>query len=173
MGRGAAGQERTGTDKRMAIDSEKVERLVAKCQSLSAHGRQGYNESNTRKDFIEPLFEALGWNVRDREEVDAEKYVRPGFADYAFIRRGRVQFFLESKKLEEDLDQEEFVRQVITYAYSRGVSWAVLCNFSRLVVFDAQEEMDGARPHYVLNLGCEDYVSRPELLSLLTPESSL
>jgi len=147
--------------------------LVAKCQSLSAHGRQGYNESNTRKDFIEPLFEALGWNVRDREEVDAEKYVRPGFADYAFIRRGRVQFFLESKKLEEDLDQEEFVRQVITYAYSRGVSWAVLCNFSRLVVFDAQEEMDGARPHYVLNLGCEDYVSRPELLSLLTPESIL
>ncbi|MCJ7491768.1 MAG: N-6 DNA methylase [Dehalococcoidia bacterium] len=157
----------------MTVDLGAIQRLVAKCESLPARGWQGYNESNTRKDFIEPLFEALGWDVRNKEEVDGEKFVRPGFADYAFIRHGMVRFYLESKKLEEDLDQEEFVRQVITYAYSRGVSWAVLCNFSRLVVFDAQEEMGGARPLYVLNLGCGDYVSRPELLSLLTPESIL
>jgi len=157
----------------VTVDVGAIQRLVAKCESLPARGRQGYNESNTRKDFIEPLFEALGWDVRNKDEVDGEKFVRPGFADYAFIRHGMVRFYLESKKLEEDLDQEEFVRQVITYAYSRGVSWAVLCNFRRLVVFDAQEEVDGARPRYVLNLGCEDYVSRVELLSLLTPEAVL
>ncbi len=157
----------------VTVDVDAIERLVARCQALSPHGRQTYNESNTRKDFIGPLFEALGWDVRNKEEVDGEKFVRPGFADYAFIRRGRVQFYLESKKLEEDLEQEEFVRQVITYAYSRGVSWAVLCNFRRLVVFDAQEEMDEAKPRYVINLGCEDYLARAELLSLLTPESIL
>jgi hypothetical protein len=24
---------------------------------------KGYNEANTRKNFIMPLFEALGWNI--------------------------------------------------------------------------------------------------------------
>jgi len=157
----------------VTVDRGAIERLVARCEALSTRARQGYNESNTRKDFIDPLFEALGWDVRNKEEVDSERFVRPGFADYAFVQHGVVRFFLESKKLEDDLEQEEYVRQVITYAYSRGVSWAVLCNFSRMVVFDAQEELDGSRPRYVLNLGCEDYVARADLLSLLTPESIL
>jgi len=157
----------------ISVDTEAVKSLVAKCQSLTAREVQGYNEPNTRKGFIEPLFEALGWDVRNKDEVDEERFVRPGFADYAFLQHGVVCFFLETKKLGEELEQEEFIRQAITYAYSRGAPWAVLSNFRRMLVFDAQEEMDGKTPRFVLNLGYEDYVGQPELLALLTAEAIL
>ena len=153
------------------VDVEAIRRLVERYEALSPRQRQGYNEVNTRKDFVEPLFEALGWDVRDREQVDAEKYVSPGYADYAFLERGVVRFFLETKRLEEELEQEVFVRQAITYAYTKGTPWAVLCSFGRLLVFDAQEEMDGTRPSYVMNLGYDEYVSQFDLLSLLTREA--
>ena len=63
---------------------------------------------NTKKDFIEPLFEALGWDVRNKDEVDAEKHVRPGFADYAFLLDGLVQFYLEAKALDDNIYKEEY-----------------------------------------------------------------
>jgi len=155
----------------MPVDQAAVEALVARYRSLSPTARHGYNEANTRKDFIEPLFEALGWNVRSKEEVDAEKLVRPGFADYAFLQHGVVRFYLEAKPLEDDIYQEQYARQVITYAYSKGTAWALLTNFARLVVFDALEQVDGGAPRRVLDLQCGDYVSSPDLIVLLTPES--
>lgn len=41
--------------------------LVEKYQALSEKRRRDYNEANTKKDFIEPLFEALGWDVRNKD----------------------------------------------------------------------------------------------------------
>jgi len=155
----------------MPADQARIEALVAQYQRLTPPQRHAYNEANTRKDFIEPLFEALGWNVRSKEEVDAEKLVRPGFADYAFLQHGVVRFYLEAKPLDDDIYQEQYARQVITYAYSKGTAWAVLTNFARLVVFDALEQLDGGAPRRVLDLECGDYVSSLNLLTLLTPES--
>jgi hypothetical protein len=155
----------------MPADQPTIEALVARYQRLTPAQRRAYNEANTRKDFIEPLFEALGWNVRSKEEVDAEKLVRPGFADYAFLQHGVVRFYVEAKPLDDDIYQDEYARQVITYAYSKGTAWAVLTNFARLVVFDALEQLDGGAPRRVLDLECGDYVSSLNLLTLLTPES--
>lgn len=155
----------------MPPDQASIEALVAQYQGLTPPQRRAYNEANTRKDFIEPLFEALGWNVRSKEEVDAEKLVRPGFADYAFLQHGVVRFYLEAKPLDDDIYQEDYARQVITYAYSKGTAWAVLTNFARLVVFDALEQLDGGAPRRVLDLECGDYITSLNLLTLLTPQS--
>ena len=37
-----------------------IERLVARYKGLSTAARRAFNEDNTRKDFILPLFRALG-----------------------------------------------------------------------------------------------------------------
>ena len=42
---------------------DQVERLVAKFKKLSTRVRREYNEDNTRKDFILPLFRALQWDI--------------------------------------------------------------------------------------------------------------
>src|SRR3989304_2667859 len=145
-----------------------IARLVSKCEALSQRARAGYNEANTKKDFIEPLFEAMGWDVRNKDEVDAEKHVKPGFADYAFLLDGLVQFYLEAKPLEDDIYNEAYGRQVITYACSKGDTWAVLCNFKGLQVFNAQWDTPNPDRARVLNLTCDEYTDARSPISLLS-----
>ena len=54
------------TDIRLEIDFEKVKELVSKYEQIKKSGEfKKYNEESTKKDFILPLFEALGWKFRD------------------------------------------------------------------------------------------------------------
>ncbi len=49
-----------------------VARLVERYQRLSVAQVRAYDEEDTKKDFILPLFKALGWDVDEKEEVAAE-----------------------------------------------------------------------------------------------------
>ena len=48
---------------------DQIERLVRKFQAMSTRERHAYNEDNTRKDFILPLFRALEWNIDNVREL--------------------------------------------------------------------------------------------------------
>ena len=62
-------------------------------------GIKKISESNIRKDFIDPLFEILDWQVRDYHEYDAENYVRgAGFVDIALKVSAKVVVYIEAKK---------------------------------------------------------------------------
>lgn len=100
--------------------------------------------------------------------MDAEKHVRPGFADYAFLLDGLVQFYLEAKPLDDNIYKEEYERQVITYAYSKGDTWAVLCNFKGLQVFNAQWETPKPASARVLNLTWNEYAASGSPIFLLS-----
>ena len=64
---------------------EEVKKLVEKYNRLVESGKlKSYNEEMTKKDFILPLFRALGWDVENGEEVTAEEKVSKGRVDYAF-----------------------------------------------------------------------------------------
>ncbi|MEW5896668.1 MAG: type I restriction endonuclease [Nanoarchaeota archaeon] len=53
---------------------EEIKHLVEKYNRLVEAGKvKSYNEEMTKKDFILPLFRALGWSVEDGEEVTAEE----------------------------------------------------------------------------------------------------
>ena len=62
-----------------------------------------YNEQETKKDFIEPLFRALGWHTDDSSEVTAEENISKKRVDYGFKLNGIPKFYLEAKSLKEDL----------------------------------------------------------------------
>ena len=115
-----------------------VERLVDRFAGLRAHNRKRYNEAATRQEFILPLFDALGWNTRDTREVSPEEKVSRGFVDFAFRIQGIPRFFLETKKILTDLDDPQWARQAINYAWLKGVTWAVLTDFEGLKVFNAE-----------------------------------
>lgn len=159
----------------MPIAYDAIAALVSKYEGLTAADRRSYKEANTRKDFIEPLFEALGWDVRniERNEVDEERHVRPGFADYAFKLDGIIRFYLEAKPLRENAYNEEYARQVITYAYNKGVTWAVLCNFQTLQVFNAEWETTDLNRARVLNLSYNQYAAPDSPLKLLSRDAFL
>ncbi len=117
-----------------------VQELVKKYEEVLKSGEvKKYTEEETKKGFILPLFEALGWDVFNKREVSAEEHIKStGRVDYGFYLSGMAKFYLEAKKLLTDLDNPEYAKQAIKYAWNRGVNWAVLTNFETIKIFNAQ-----------------------------------
>ncbi|MFQ5886456.1 MAG: N-6 DNA methylase, partial [Anaerolineae bacterium] len=148
-----------------------VARLVEKLNSLTKREFKKYDEENTKKDFILPLFRALGWAVEDRREVTAEDKVSRRRVDYAFRIEGIPKLFLEAKPLKADLDNPEYAWQAINYAWTKGVTWAVLTDFEGLKVFNAEWKERDLRRNIVKDIRYEEYVDRFDELWLLSREA--
>jgi type I restriction-modification system DNA methylase subunit len=149
-----------------------IERRVKKFKAFSKRERDAYNEDNTRKDFILPLFRALGWDITDAREVAAEEKVSRGRVDFSFRIGGMPRFFLETKKIAEDLTRREFVQQAINYSWTKGVTWALLSDFEGLRVFNAEwKEADPLQAQF-LEFTVDTYLSDFERLWWLSrPET--
>ena len=74
---------------------------LAHMEDIAAMKLSAITGRGTKKDFIEPLFRALGWNIEDSDEVKAEEKVSKKRVDYAFRIDGINKFFLEAKALKE------------------------------------------------------------------------
>jgi type I restriction-modification system DNA methylase subunit len=144
---------------------QELAKLVDKYQSLTPSAIRKYTEADTRRIFIMPLFHALGWDVYSREEVAEEVKAPAGRVDYVFKLRGLSQFYLEAKALRAELTKPEYVKQAITYAYSKGITWAVLTDFEELQVYNAQTG------RLFINLSCNAYLKQFDDLWLLSRES--
>ena len=138
---------------------EEVARLVAQFNAMSDRERRTYNEAATRQRFILPLFRALGWNTDNTDEVSPEEQVSRGFVDFAFRIGGVAKFFLETKKIPADLDDPRWAQQAINYAWTKGVTWAVLCDFEGLKVFNAEVREADPRQATFLEFSADSYLT--------------
>jgi type I restriction-modification system DNA methylase subunit len=137
------------------INYEAIKELVSEYNRIKQSGEiRTYNEEKTKKDFILPLFEALGWNVYDKpnrgSSVSAEETISKKRVDYGFKTNGIPKFYLEAKSLkEEDIQNNgKYVLQAIDYAWMKSCSWAILTNFETIAVYNA----DWKSPYYNGNL---------------------
>ncbi len=112
-----------------------------------------YNETQTRRDFIDPFFKALGWDI-DNEEGYAESYrevihedkIKIGRAtkapDYSFrLSGGKRLFFVEAKK------PSIFIKENITPAYQvRRYGWSaklpisIVTDFEEFAIYDCTKK---------------------------------
>jgi len=145
-----------------------VERLVDRFASLRARNRRRYNEAATRQEFILPLFDALGWSIRDTREVSPEEQVSRGFVDFAFRIQGIPRFFLETKKIPANLDDPRWARQAINYSWLKGVTWAVLSDFEGLKIFNAEWQEAAPARAVFKDLDWDQYLDRFDDLWLLS-----
>lgn len=151
---------------------EEVKNLVDKYNKLIESGRlKSYNEEMTKKDFILPLFRALGWNVEDGEEVTAEERISKGRVDYAFRIDGIPKIFLEAKALKIDLEKAEFAEQSINYAWHKGSTWAVLTDFEGVKVFNAEWKSTNPLQNMFFSIDCHQFLDRFDQLLLLSREA--
>ncbi|MCL4333702.1 MAG: N-6 DNA methylase [Candidatus Thermoplasmatota archaeon] len=137
------------------INYETIKELVSEYNRIKLSGEiKRYNEETTKKDFILPLFEALGWNISNRanrdSSVSAEETISKKRVDYGFRINGIPKFYLEAKSLkEEDIQNNgKYVLQAIDYAWMKSCSWAILTNFETIAVYNA----DWKSPYYNGNL---------------------
>ena len=112
------------------------------------HATIGSNEARTRKELIDPLLTALGWD--DSSVVTLEYLVRFGpkendyrVADYALHapgRRAQPFAFIEAKRMREDLT-DDHRDQAFTYADIRdSARYVGLTNGDRWEFYEARED---------------------------------
>ncbi|MBI5305541.1 MAG: N-6 DNA methylase [Chloroflexi bacterium] len=150
------------------IAYDQIERLVKRFKNLPSRERHAYNEDNTRKDFILPLFRALEWNIDDAREVTAEEKISRGFVDFAFRIGGVPKFMLETKRVGEDLNKREWAQQAVDYAYHKDVTWAVLSDFEGLKIINAEIKESNPLAATFKSFAVDEYVTRLNELWLLS-----
>ncbi|MBP6786532.1 MAG: N-6 DNA methylase [Candidatus Promineofilum sp.] len=114
--------------------------------NLARIRRADYNETEVRVQFINPLFEALGWDMGDtsgRHEVRHEDRIhisgKAKAPDYGFYLDGRRKFFVEAKKPAVNLDKRaEPAYQLRRYAWTAKLPLSVLTDFEEFAVYDTR-----------------------------------
>lgn len=152
-----------------------IQKLVEKYERLAETGKvKSYNEAQSRNEFIEPLFEFLGWDMRNLttdNEVTTEENVSGGRVDLAF-RFGNIPvFFLEAKAMKIDLDEWKWAEQAINYSWNKSVTWAVLTDFESIKIFNAEIPPKSVSQNLFIELNCRDFINRFDQLWLLSKES--
>ncbi len=91
------------------------------------------NEEWVKWNYVEPLFELLGW---ERQDIEKETRILKGRADYILKIGNEEVLVIEAKKTSVRLSEDEG-RQAVSYAYHRKIKFAVLINFKEIRVYHA------------------------------------
>lgn len=152
-----------------------ISNLIVKFEELKKENQLAtYNEAQTRNEFIEPMFEFLGWdmrNLRHSREVITEESVSAGRVDLSFQLQGMPVFFLEAKSIKINLDEWKWAEQAINYSWNKSVSWAILCDFEGLKIFNADLPPKNLASNLFLEFSYDEYEDRFEELWLLSKEA--
>ena len=104
------------------------------------------NEIRTRMALVDPLLQALGWNVADPAIVMPEYDAGGGRADYALLGPdGTPTITVEAKRLGESLSNHRM--QMLNYANAAGIGYAALTDGNHWELYDVftKGTLDGRR----------------------------
>jgi len=131
-----------------------------------------YNEMQLRQEFLDPFFDALGWDMNNRQgyaeaykDVIHEDAIKIGSEtkapDYCFRIGGTRKFFLEAKKpsiyIKEDISPAFQLRR---YAWSAKLPLSILTDFEEFAVYDTRikpEKTDKASTARISYFTYNDY----------------
>ena len=109
-----------------------------------------YNETQLRREFTDPLFNALGWDVANTagyaeayKDVIHEDAIKIGAdhaaPDYCFRIGGTRKFFVETKKPAIDIKQDIHPAfQLRRYAWSAKLPLSIVTDFEEFAVYDCR-----------------------------------
>ena len=159
----------------MAAPKEIVDLVDRFENNLASYKSGHYNETQVRREFVDPFFKALGWDI-DNEQGFAEAYkdvihedaVKVGTTtkapDYSFRIGGQRKFFLEAKKPSVDIkDDIHPAFQLRRYAWTMKLPLSVLTDFEEFAVYDCNvkpDKTDKASNARIFYLNYKDYLTR-------------
>jgi hypothetical protein len=128
------------------------EEIAKLCRYFAANRQAflaaGVKEAHVRQSLIDPLFEALGWDVRNaamvapqyREVVPEDSLEVEGqqkAPDYTFRVGSQAKFYAEAKKCGVNINADPGpAYQLRRYGWSAKVALSVLTDFEELGVYD-------------------------------------
>jgi hypothetical protein len=135
---------------------EKIESLVTRFEEqYQSYINLDYNETLTRRDFIDPFFKALGWDIDNeagyaeayREVIHEDKVKISGATkapDYSFrLGGGKRLFFVEAKKPSVSVkDDIQPAYQVRRYGWSAKLPISIITDFQEFAIYDCTKKPD-------------------------------
>lgn len=132
----------------------KIQELVTRFgEQIDSYKQADYNETLTRRDFIDPFFKALGWDLDNSQgyaeayrEVIHEDRVKVGKAtkapDYSFrLPGGKRLFFVEAKKPSVTIkDDISVAYQIRRYGWSAKLPISIIADFEEFAVYDCTKK---------------------------------
>ncbi len=134
-----------------------IHALVEKYESnRNFYRTPNFNETQVRNEFLDPLFEVLGWDIRNmsgkktnerevllEESLKADAATHSKKPDYTFRLFGERKFFLEAKKPCVDISTDDNpAKQVRRYGYTANLKISVLSNFEDLYIYDTSYKVE-------------------------------
>jgi type I restriction-modification system DNA methylase subunit len=140
------------TNKQTAKD--KIENLVTRFEDqYESYRHSDYNETLTRRDFIDPFFKALGWDMDNeagyaeayREVIHEDKVKVSGATkapDYSFrLGGGKRLFFVEAKKPSVSVKNDIYpAYQVRRYGWSAKLPISIITDFEEFSIYDCTKK---------------------------------
>jgi len=160
---------------------DRIKKLIETFDNnLESYKKGNYNETQVRREFIDPLFEELGWDVANRQgyaeaykDVIHEDAIKVGGVtkapDYCFCVGGARKFFLEAKKPSINIQKDIHpAYQLRRYGWSAKLPLSILTDFEELAVYDCRvkpSKTDKVSHSRILYLKYTDYENRWEELA--------
>src|SRR5207249_2976686 len=158
-------------------------------RNKDAYRSPQYNETQLRREFFDPFFKALGWDI-DNEQGYAEAYkdvihedaIKVGEAtkapDYCFRIGGARKFFLEAKKPAVDIKHDVSPAfQLRRYAWTTKLPLSILSDFEEFAVYDCRvkpDQKDSAAVARILFIPYGEYAERwDEIASVFSRDAVL
>ncbi|MDD4163334.1 MAG: Eco57I restriction-modification methylase domain-containing protein [Methanothrix sp.] len=148
-----------------------------------------YNETELRTEFINPFFEALGWDVYHKQECRADKReVKEEDAvdvegkiknpDYSFRLFDKRKFFVEVKRPSINIESGVYpAYQIRRYAWSADLAISILTDFEEFSVYYCRSRPskdDKSTKSRLLYFRYDQYAEKwPEIAALFSREAVL
>jgi len=171
----------------MTVPPKVVELVELFGRDLALYKRAGYKEAHVRIDFIDPFFEALGWDVRNvqgqrehsKDVIHEDAITVAGKTrapDYSFRIGGARKFFLEAKKPSVSLKGDVGPAfQLRRYSWSVKLPLGILTEFEEFAVYDCRrcpKATDKASVGRLMYFTFDQYLDRfDEIYNLFAKES--
>jgi type I restriction-modification system DNA methylase subunit len=156
-------------------------------RNIEDYRSPNYNEARLRLEFIDPFFEALGWDVQNKQG-NAEAYkdvitedsllveASPKAPDYCFRFGGQRKFFVEAKKPAVNIKEDSSPAfQLRRYAWSAKLPLSILTDFEEFAVYDTRikpEKDDKASTARVEFIKYTEYAERwDEIADIFSPDA--
>ncbi len=153
------------------------QRVEVFARNIDAYKSGSMNETQLRREFIDPFFLELGWDVENKKGyADAYKDVIHEYSlktkdvreapDYCFRIGGTRKFFVETKKPSVNVKEDIHPAfQLRSYAWSAKLPLSILTDFEEFAVYDCRippNKKDKASTARVLYFTYEDYLTKWE-----------
>jgi type I restriction-modification system DNA methylase subunit len=169
---------------------EKIIELMEKFErDQDIYRSSQYNETELRTEFINPFFEALGWDVYHKQECRADKReVKEEDAvdvegkiknpDYSFRLFEKRKFFVEVKRPSINIESGVYpAYQIRRYAWSADLAMSILTDFEEFSVYYCRarpSKDDKSTKSRLLYFRYDQYAEKwPEIAALFSREAVL